>query len=157
MDLSLSLGLLTDRQGAIDSDVYGHTQTLKRHRNRLKLLNVQIKMIEQEMKEIIFKNEVLKRKIDYLRSIPGVSFISATTIVGEILGFESIVNAKQHTSYASFDIVLKESGKTKISKRGDSHIRAVLHMPSMTGICYNTTLKQFYDRFKPKKEKQLVP
>tara|TARA_R110000737_G_scaffold228102_1_gene242241 strand:+ start:2473 stop:2769 length:297 start_codon:yes stop_codon:yes gene_type:complete len=98
LGLSLSLGLLTDRQGAIDSDVYGNTQTLKRHRNRLKLLNVQIKMIEQEMKEIIFKNEVLKRKIDYLRSIPGVSFILAATIVGETLGFVSILNAKQHTS-----------------------------------------------------------
>ena len=150
----------TNRQGAIDSGVYGNTKALKRHRSRLKLLNAQIEIIEEEMQDLISKNEVLKIKIAFLRSIPGISFISAATIVGETLGFESIVNAKQLTSYAGYDIVLRESGnfkgKTRISKRGNSHIRAALHMPSMTCVRCNPTLKQFYNRLKPKKAKPLV-
>jgi len=52
--------------------------------------------------------------------------------VGETLGFESIVNAKQLASYAGYDVVLRESGnfkgKTRISKKGNSHIRAALHV-----------------------------
>ena len=83
-----------NRQGAIDSGVYGNARALKRHRNRLKLLNVQIEMIEEEMQELVSKNEELKRKIGFMMSIPGISFISAATVIGETLGFESITNAK---------------------------------------------------------------
>ena len=150
----------TNRQGAISSSVYSNAKALKRHKNRLKLLECQIALIEEEMQELISKNEVLKQKIGFLMSIPGISFISAATVIGETLGFESIVNAKQLASYAGYDIVLRESGnfkgKTRISKRGNSHIRAALHMPSMTCVRCNPTLKQFYNRLKPNKAKPLV-
>ncbi|WP_047248075.1 IS110 family RNA-guided transposase [Maribacter thermophilus] len=149
-----------NRQGAIESSVYSNSKALKRHKNRLKLFNSQIELIEQEMQELTSKNDVLKRKIGFMVSIPGISYISAATVIGETLGFESIVNAKQLTSYAGYDVVLRESGnfkgKTRISKKGNSHIRAALHMPSMTCVRCNPTLKQFYDRLKPNKAKPLV-
>jgi len=150
----------SNRQGAIDSGVYSNAKALKRHKNRMKLLNVQIEMIEKEMQELTSKNGVLERKIGFMMSIPGISYISAATVVGETLGFESITNAKQLTSYAGYDVVLRESGnfkgKTRISKKGNSHIRAALHMPSMTCVRCNPTLKQFYNRLKPNKPKPLV-
>ncbi|CAG2534827.1 Transposase [Maribacter dokdonensis] len=150
----------TNRQGAIASSVHSNVRALKRHKIRLKLLNTQIEAVEEEMRSLIADNEELKRKLEYLTSIPGVSFISAATVIGETLGFESIVNAKQLASYAGYDVVLRESGnykgKTRISKKGNSHIRAVLHMPSMTCVRCNPTLKQFYNRLKPNKAKPLV-
>ena len=150
----------TNRQGAIASSVHNNARALKRHKIRLKLLNTQIAAVEEDMQLLISKNEVLKRKLDYLTSIPGISFISAATVIGETLGFESIVNGKQLASYAGYDVVLRESGnfkgKTRISKKGNSHIRAVLHMPSMTCVRCNPTLKQFYNRLKPNKAKPLV-
>lgn len=150
----------TNRQGAIASSVHSNVRALKRHKIRLKLLNTQIESVEEEMRSLIAENEELKRKLEYLTSIPGVSFISAATVIGETLGFESIVNAKQLASYAGYDVVLRESGnykgKTRISKKGNSHIRAVLHMPSMTCVRCNPTLKQFYNRLKPNKAKPLV-
>jgi len=149
-----------NRQGAISSSVYSNAKALKRHKSRLKLLKVQIAIIEEEMQELISENEELEKKIGFMMSIPGISFISAATVIGETLGFESIVNAKQLASYAGYDIVLRESGnfkgKTRISKRGNSHIRAILHMPSMTCVRCNPTLKQFYNRLKPNKAKPLV-
>ncbi|MCK0158966.1 IS110 family transposase [Cellulophaga sp. F20128] len=150
----------TNRQSAIVSGVYIDKRAVKRHQQRLKLLNTQIVSIEEEMRELISDNEVLKMKFSFLESIPGISFISVATIIGETLGFESIVNGKQLTSYAGYDVVLRESGnfkgKTRISKKGNSHIRAALHMPSMTCVRCNPTLKQFYVRLKPKKAKPLV-
>lgn len=149
-----------NRQGAIDSSIYSDSRVLKRHKDRLKLIDSQLENIEQEMRELIAKHKELERKIGFVMSIPGISFISAATVVGETLGFESIVNAKQLTSYAGYDVVLRESGnfkgKTRISKKGNSHIRAALHMPSMTCVRCNPTLKQFYKRLKPKKAKPLV-
>ncbi|MBX0333141.1 IS110 family transposase [Pontibacter sp. HSC-14F20] len=112
------------------------------------------------MKELVEGNQHLAQKIHYLESIPGVSFISAATVVGETCGFNEISSAKQLASYAGYDVVLKESGtyrgSTKISKKGNSHIRSMLHMPSMTAVRVNPTLKLFYNRLKPNKAKPIV-
>jgi transposase len=149
-----------NRQSAIASGLYKDKRASKRHLQRLSLLVSQIASIEKEMQVLISENEVLKTKIGYLVSIPGISFISAATVIGETLGFESITNGKQLSSYAGYDVVLRESGnfkgKTRISKKGNSHIRAALHMPSMTCVRCNPTLKKFYNRLKPKKAKPLV-
>lgn len=152
--------MVGNRNDAIASGVYEDKKASKRHSQRIKLLNTQIMEIEEEMRELINESSELKRKLDFIMSIPGVSFISAATIVGETLGFESIANAKQLTSYAGYDVVLRESGtfsgKSGISKKGNSHIRAALHMPSMTCVRCNPTLRKFYLRLKPNKVKPLV-
>ena len=149
-----------NRQDAIASSYRCSPKGRKRHLARLKLINAQLASIEDEMRELVLKDPVLKRKLGYLESIPGVSFIAAATVVGETLGFESMSNSRQLTSYAGYDVVLRESGsfkgKARISKRGNSHIRRVLHMPSMACVRYNPTLQQFYERLKPKKAKPLV-
>ena len=149
-----------NRQGALLSSVHESSKASKRHKARLKLLKLQIASIEQEMRALISQDQALKRKLCFLESIPGISFISAATVAGETLGFESITSGKQLASYAGYDVVLRESGnfkgKTRISKKGNSHIRAALHMPSMTCVRCNPTLKVFYSRLKPNKAKPLV-
>lgn len=149
-----------NRQSAIASGVYKDKRALKRHHQRMALLTKQIAAIESEMEELVSKNEELYKKLGFMTSIPGISFISAATVAGETLGFASIANGKQLSSYAGYDVILRESGnfkgKTRISKKGNSHIRAILHMPSMTCVRCNPTLKQFYSRLKPKKAKPLV-
>ncbi len=150
----------TNRQEAISSSSYHNVAFTKRHQQRMALIKEQIQAIEEEMRKLVAGSETLQTGINYLESIPGVSFIAAATVVGETLGFSSINNAKQLTSYAGYDVVQRESGsfrgKTRISKRGNAHIRAVLHMPSMTCVRCNPTLKQFYQRLKPTKEKPIV-
>ena len=149
-----------NRQGAIESSSYSNHKATQRHKERLRLINEQLASIEQEMRDLVSEDPVLRKRIGHLESIPGVSFISAATVVGETLGFESISNTKQLTSYAGYDVVLRESGsfkgKTKISKKGNSYIRAVLHMPSMACVRCNPTLGKFYRRLKPDKAKPLV-
>lgn len=149
-----------NRRSALDSSAYSNKKEIKRHNQRMKLLQLQIAEIEDEMNDKSSQDEVLTQKLSYLKSIPGVSFISAITVIAETAGFALINNAKQLTSYAGYDVVMKESGtyrgKTRISKQGNRHIRAILHMPSMTCIRVNPTLKPFYQRLKPNKVKPLI-
>lgn len=149
-----------NRIHALKNGIYMDARTQKRHSMRMKLLNAQIEEIEAQMQEITNENEELSQKMDYLESIPGVSFIAAVTVVAETLGFSNITSAKQLVSYTGYDVVFRESGtfkgKTRISKKGNKHIRAVLHMPSMAAIRVNPTLKPFYNRLKPNKEKPLI-
>ena len=149
-----------NRMDAIASSTFQHCGEIKRYKRRIKLLESQIKEVEEEMKTLLAKDAELSEKMDYLESIPGVSFITAATIVGETMGFAGITSAKQLTSYAGYDVVIRESGtykgKSTISKKGNRHIRRVLHMPSMTSVRMNPTLKPFYDRLKSKKAKPII-
>lgn len=149
-----------NRLHATNTSPYNNQSEGRRQAKRLKLLEAQLQEIEQEMRELIKSDKVLAEKMQYLKSIPGVSFISAATVVGETCGFKEITSAKQLASYAGYDVVLKESGtfrgSTKISKKGNKHIRSILHMPSMTAVRVNPTLKLFYQRLKPKKAKPIV-
>ena len=149
-----------NRQSALNSSAYSSKKEVKRYNQRLKLLVSQINDVEQEMRDLVHSDPGLTEKMGYLESIPGVSFICGITVVSETSGFDLINNAKQLTSYAGYDIVMKESGtyrgKTRISKKGNSHIRAVIHMPSMTAIRVNPTRKPFYERLKPRKVKPLI-
>jgi transposase len=149
-----------NRLHASEISPYSNQQEIKRQAKRLKLIEAQLLEIEAEMRNLVKQDKALTEKMQYLESIPGVSFISAATVVGETCGFNEITSAKQLASYAGYDVVLKESGtfrgSTKISKKGNKHIRSMLHMPSMTAVRVNPTLKQFYQRLKPKKAKPSV-
>jgi transposase len=149
-----------NRLHAVETAAYSNKKEVKRYTKRLKLLEEQLLEVEQEMRELVTADEKLAQKMQYLESIPGVSFLSAATVVGETCGFNEISSAKQLTSYAGYDVVLKESGNfrgsTKISKKGNKHIRSILHMPSMAAIRVNPTLGAFYQRLKPNKAKPIV-
>ncbi len=159
-NLLKSKSIENNRFEAMRSSSYQNTSFTKRYKRRIKLITEQIAAIEEDMKALVQESAQLPEKVKHLESIPGVSFIAAATVIGETLGFMDINNAKQITSYAGYDVVQRESGtfkgKTKISKRGNAHIRGVLHMPSMTCVRCNPTLKPFYERLKPNKEKPIV-
>lgn len=149
-----------NRFHAMDAASFSHKEAIKRYKKRVQLLNLQIAEIETQMQDMVDKDLELSTKLAYLESIPGLSFITVSTVVAETSGFTLFTSAKQLVSYSGFDVVLRESGKfrgkTRISKKGNKHIRAALHMPSMTAIRLNPTLKPFYQRLKPKKEKPIV-
>jgi len=149
-----------NRLHATEHSAYTNKRELRRYKQRLKLIVKQLEEIEKEMAILINASPDLKRRIKHLESIPGISFVSAATVVGETLGFTGFTNAKQLTSYAGFDVVLKESGaykgKTRISKKGNKNIRRALYMPAMTAVRCNPTLKKFYERVKPTKAKPMI-
>ena len=128
---------------------------IARSKKLISLLDRQIKQIDKEIKSFVNKDEVLKTKIEYLLSIPGVGMVTATVIVAETNGFAAITSIKQLTSYAGLDVSISESGtwkgKSKISKRGNSHIRKAVYMPALSKIRKDKQTKQFYERLKEKK------
>ena len=150
----------TNRHQAIESSNYQDKRATNRFKQRMKLLASQLEEIELEMLELTEEDAELSRKLAYPMSAPGISFITAITVVAETSGFALINSGKQLTSYAGYDVVLRDSGnfngQTRISKKGNKHIRAVLHMPSMAAIRFNPTMKVFYQRLKPKKVKPIV-
>ena len=129
--------------------------SIKRSEELISFFDKHIKQIEKEIKNFIDQDKKLKVKMKYLLSIPGVGLLTAATIVAETNGFAAFESIKQLTSYAGLDIRIAESGKwkgkSKISKRGNSHIRKALFMPSLSKIRCDHPTKQFFERLKTKK------
>ena len=73
------------------------------------------------------------------------------TILAETNGFKLFTSRAQVVSYAGYDVVERQSGssikgKTRISKKGNSHIRRALHFPAITIVKHEPQFKQLYDR-----------
>lgn len=149
--------LLNDKTMAInqkhsdDYSVLTSGSTLRRHKQRIKYFEKQIKEIEQEILEMVNENPEIKKRLEKICSIKGVGIITAVTILAETNGFEHIRNVRQLVCYCGYDVVVKESGtsvhsKPRISHKGNRYIRRSLHFPAITAVKYNKSLEVFYHR-----------
>jgi hypothetical protein len=66
-------------------------------------------------------------------------------------GFQLFSSAAQLTSYCGYDVVENQSGKrkgkTRISKKGNAHIRKALHFPALNVVRFKTgTFPDLFER-----------
>jgi transposase len=131
-------------------------KTMARLKKQLGFIEKQYLEVEREIKDYINQDPALKQRIQNITNVKGIGLITVITIIAETNGFASIENAKQLTSYSGLDIVMNQSGKhygkTRISKKGNRHIRSILYMPAMCSMKTNLRFKQFYNQIMTKKE-----
>ena len=124
--------------------------TLKQLKKQLELLHKQVAEMKKSIESLLKEDTLLERKIKHLCSIPGVGILTAATVAAETNGFELFTNLKQLTSYAGYDVVENQSGlkqgRTRISKKGNSHIRRILHFPSFNAVKVGGMFKELYER-----------
>lgn len=141
-------------QGVVNSGSIARTQ------EKIGVLDRQVKAIGKEIENIVNGDQALKERIDKVISIPGVGLLTAVCIVSETNGFAGIGNLKQLTGFAGLDVRIIESGlwkgKSRISKKGNSHIRKALYFPAFTFIRLNEQMQQHYCRLKAKKGKPMI-
>jgi len=135
-------------------------KTIERLTTKIAFYDEQIEEVEQDIKQLIESDKILSEKTKRVLTIPGVRLTTLAPIIAETNGFAAIQNIKQLTSYAGYDIRIRESGKwkghNKISKKGNSYIRASLFFPACTAAEHNKPLKQSYKRIKEKKKIPMV-
>lgn len=108
-------------------------------RRMIQMIDEEIDLIEKEIKMLYRQDEVLSSRLQkIIDSVHGLGLITALTAVAETNGFAQIRSRKQLTRYAGYDIIQNQSGqregRTKISKRGNSRIRAAMHMASLSVV-----------------------
>lgn len=133
---------------------------INRMQNHIKYINKQIVSVEKELEKKVSKDDFVSEKIRKVTTIPGIAFTTAVTIAAETQGFDNFTSSRQLSSFAGYDIQLKDSGnfkgKTKISKKGNSHIRRAMYMPSLSTIGHTKIYKKIYDRLYEKKGNGLI-
>ncbi|MCC9138693.1 transposase [Pontibacter silvestris] len=127
----------------------------------IKKFDTEIAKCEAQIKAVLKKEDWLQEKVSRLLTIKGIGLISLAIVLAETQGFALINNVKQLTSYAGFDVVERESstsvkGKTKISKKGNSRIRAALYFPALVASQHNAALRAVYQRINSGKTSMMV-
>lgn len=121
----------------VNEKIIGHLHEV------IALLDQKIDETEQMIQELILSDKELKEKVDRISEIKGVKAITLATILAETNCFEAFDNQRQLVSFAGYDVVENQSGKhvgkTKISKKGNAHIRRILHMAAFNVVSYGET------------------
>ena len=116
---------------------YARRQTLAIHRA--------LKAFCQKHKEII-------RNIGYLRSIPGIGFITAVTLLGRIGDPQQLRNVRELGAFIGLVPREKSTGDEinygSITHLGNHTLRSLLIEAAWVAIRYDTELNQFYHRIK---------
>ncbi|HYH13789.1 MAG TPA: IS110 family transposase [Flavisolibacter sp.] len=117
----------------------------------IKVFDKELKKIKKKIEDHISTNEDVEKRINHVCSIKGVALLSAATVAAETNGFSLFENIPQLVSFAGFDVIEDQSGKrvgqTRISKKGNSHIRRILYMPAFNMITYQVgSMPALYER-----------
>jgi len=106
----------------------------------VELLEGQIAEIKTQIEKCIAKDPDIKERTDNLLAIKGLGLVTVAAVIAETNGFVLFSNQKQLVSYAGYDVVENQSGKragkTRISKKGNSHIRRAMHLPAFNMVRY---------------------
>jgi transposase len=101
-------------------------------------VTLQISVLLKEIVHTIKTDEKLQAKWQNVEAIFGLGALTFAVIVAETNGFELFKNERQLTKYAGYDVVENQSGKrvgkTRISKRGNTHIRRAMYMPALCAV-----------------------
>jgi transposase len=125
----------------------------------IKLFEKQLKEMEGIMAKVIKTDTVLNQHYQNISAIKGIGLISFAVIAAETNGFILFENAASLVSYAGYDVVENQSGRhtgrTKISKKGNSRIRRIMHMPALCAVRddqpqFKALFERVYDRTKIK-------
>jgi transposase len=131
---------------------FPHASTADRTNGAISFIKGQIRLINGEIASVMQTDEEIKRKLPYLLSIPGVGVLTAATVISETRGFAGTVNCRQIAGYCGLDVQIAESGtwkgQSRISKKGNSHLRHALYMSALSKIRFDASTKEHYEKLK---------
>jgi len=110
--------------------------------------------------ELICSHEETRESFQLLRTIKGVGRVLAIVLLILFRRYPE-ASRKQITALVGLDTTERQSGKTvrgkpRISKRGNSLIRALLYEGTLAGARYNPQVKEIYQRLKEKGKPEKV-
>jgi transposase len=105
--------------------------------------------LRREAKTAIDADPGLKRKFAHLTGIKGVGEVSAVELLGELAGLDPEMTVRQWVAQSGLDPVHQVSGTSvhkpsRISRRGNRHLRHALYMPALSASRSDPHMKAFY-------------
>ena len=145
---------------AINHSMYQDELILDQLSDSIRHIKRQIKSIEKAIITHIEQDATVYRKVVNICKVKGLGVLTVAVILAETNGFALFKNKRQLVSYAGYDVIENQSGKhvgkTRISKKGNSRIRRILHLPAFSVVQYKQRpFIQLYERTLQKHRKKM--
>lgn len=133
------LTVVRNQLHAEEAGMYGCAEVVKQLKGSIKLFNTQLDTLKDAVEAKINSDAEVNRKVEGITDkMKGVAILTVATTIAETNGFAFFDNQRQVVSYAGYDVVRNQSGNreggTKISKKGNSHIRRCLYFPAINVV-----------------------
>lgn len=120
-------------------------------RTHLRQLQRRLQQLTREARTVISAEARLAAAAARLLSIPGVGWLSAIYVLGEVLTLPADMTARQWVAHAGLDPRLTQSGtsvctRARISKLGNAHLRRALYMPALCASRHQAHVRAFYEQ-----------
>jgi len=124
------------------------------------LLDKRIERLQKAALELIAQDIQLSQQIKCMCAAKGVAIASAIALLGELSVLPVTLKAPQVSRHAGMDIRLCQSGSSvnkvaRLSKAGNSYLRAALYMPAMSAIQHDPRAKAFYEALVARGKKKI--
>lgn len=143
---------MNNRLKAHESSHQVNDLIVKQLKDQLDYLDTQIAAITLEIDKALERQSEFGQKVKKIAdSISGIGKASVACIAAETFGFELFFSMGQLTSFTGYDIIENQSGnhrgKTRISKKGNAHIRKALFFPALNVVRLEVkTFSDLYER-----------
>lgn len=136
---------------ALQSANYVHKGVVAQQEEIISLLEDKIIETEKLISKQVKDDPELSERYQRISKVKGISILTFATVVAETNAFALFKNQRQLVSYSGYDVVENQSGKhvgrTKISKKGNAHIRRIMYMAALTAVsCNEPVFKNLYQR-----------
>jgi transposase len=111
-------------------------------------LQTEIEMLEQQISQAIAAHPQWTETVQRVDSVPGIGFITATTLVADLPELGQL-NRQKIAALVGVAPFNHDSGKQRGKRRifgGRTSVRSVLYMATLSAIRYNPVIKEFYQR-----------
>ena len=126
-----------------------HKSVIKSLEQMIDTIGKQIVQLKRQVEKMIMDDELLSQKYELFKPLKGVGIMNFAVVVSETNGFALFSNQRQLVCYAGYDVLENQSGqrhgKTRISKKGNTHIRRILHLASWSVVKHK--IQPFYNLY----------
>jgi len=123
-------------------------------------LDRRIERLRQAAREVISQSDTLAEPFDCLMAANGVGESSAVAILAELSVLPGTLKASQVVRHAGLDVRLTQSGSSvnrpgRLSKAGNTYLRAALFMPAMAAIRHEPRARAFFEALVARGKKKI--
>ena len=143
--------MVMNQKHATSLAMYELKFVLKQQKEMILMYDKQIKKLNVEIEKQLQSDKIVADKVEKMATIKGVGILTIAVILAETNGFELFTSASQLVSYSGYDAIENQSGshtgKTRMSKKGNSRIRRALFMPAFCAVKNKQSVfANLYDR-----------
>lgn len=128
------------KEHALDKEVKRSIEAI------LKTINSQLTTVEKNIENLIQQMPELKKKADFLQSIPGIGKTTAHMLVTELPELGRL-NRRQIAALVGVAPINRDSGifrGKRMTGGGRRHVRARLFMPTLVATQFNPVINKYY-------------